>query len=210
MSIAVAVGLLSGRTVSVEAGLDESVATLKRRAQTALAVGNGRLLRSWGRLLDEKQIVKEAKLETETLLTLQVSDILVGGNFSVYWAILGDGSVVPGTRRKGRRQSCRARPFETRAADPSFCGVFAAILDNGSVVSWGPRKLAATVVLARLTQRRASDPRLSVCCCSYPDRRIGCSLHPRGKWRRHSCRAESAETRAADSSVLVCSCGHPG
>ena len=39
MSISIDVG--RGRTVSVEARLDESVATLKHRAQTALAVGKG-------------------------------------------------------------------------------------------------------------------------------------------------------------------------
>ena len=48
MSVVVAVSLISGNTVSVEAGLDESVATLKRRAQTALAVAKGRLRDSSG------------------------------------------------------------------------------------------------------------------------------------------------------------------
>ena len=43
MSVVVDVGLTSGKTVSVEVGLGESVATLKRRAQIALAVGKGRL-----------------------------------------------------------------------------------------------------------------------------------------------------------------------
>ena len=46
MSVVVEVALMSGKRVSVEAGLDESVATLKRRAQIALAVGKGRLLNS--------------------------------------------------------------------------------------------------------------------------------------------------------------------
>ena len=48
MSIAVEVGLLSGKTATVEAGLDEQVATLKLRVQTALGVGRGRLLDSSG------------------------------------------------------------------------------------------------------------------------------------------------------------------
>ena len=42
------VGLTSGRTVSVTAKLDEPVATLKRRAQTALAVGKGCLWEAAG------------------------------------------------------------------------------------------------------------------------------------------------------------------
>ena len=41
MSVVVDVGLIRGKTVSVEARLDESVATLKQRAQTALAIGKG-------------------------------------------------------------------------------------------------------------------------------------------------------------------------
>ena len=94
MSITVDVGLLSGRMVSVEARLDEPVATLKRRAQTALAVGNGRLLDSSARLLDEEQTVKKAKLETGITLTLQVGKVRVAGNTHAYSAILGDGSVV--------------------------------------------------------------------------------------------------------------------
>ena len=64
MSVVVDVGLISSRTVSVEeAGLHEFVATLKRRAQTGLVVGKGRLLNSGG-LLDDELTVQQAKLET--------------------------------------------------------------------------------------------------------------------------------------------------
>ena len=89
MSIAVDVGLLSGRTVSVEAGLDESVATLKRRAQTALAVRKGRLFDSSARLLDEQQTVKKAKLETGTSLTLHLArfeSVAMVPHFRPSWA----------------------------------------------------------------------------------------------------------------------------
>ena len=41
MPIALNVGLLSGRTVAVEANQDELVAALKLRAQTALGVKKG-------------------------------------------------------------------------------------------------------------------------------------------------------------------------
>ena len=70
MSVVVDVCLISGKTVSVEVKLDETVATLKRRAQTALAVGKGQLLDASGGLLDDDQSVKVAKLETGTSLTL--------------------------------------------------------------------------------------------------------------------------------------------
>ena len=52
MSIEVTVGLLSGKTATVTADLDEEVATLKRRAENALGVGRGRLVGSSGSALD--------------------------------------------------------------------------------------------------------------------------------------------------------------
>ena len=42
-SISIEVGLLSGRTVALEAGPDELVGALSMKAQKALAVGRGRL-----------------------------------------------------------------------------------------------------------------------------------------------------------------------
>ena len=77
MFVAVDVGLISGKTVTVEARLDESVATLKRRAQTALAVGKGRLLDSSGRLLDDELTLKKAKLETMAPLTLHLRKVQI-------------------------------------------------------------------------------------------------------------------------------------
>ena len=41
MPVVIDVGFISGKTVSAGAQLDEAVASLKRRAQTALAVGKG-------------------------------------------------------------------------------------------------------------------------------------------------------------------------
>ena len=52
MSITVEVSLISGKTATVEAGLDETVETLTQRAQTALGVGKGRLRDSFGVVLD--------------------------------------------------------------------------------------------------------------------------------------------------------------
>ena len=63
MSIAVEVGLLSGRTAAVKTGLNGSVGTLKHREQTALGVGKGRLLDRSGNVLDACTSVKRAKLQ---------------------------------------------------------------------------------------------------------------------------------------------------
>ena len=87
----------------METRLDESVGTLKRQAQTALAVGKGRLLDSSARLLDEQQTVQEADLRNGTLLTLQLGQVQVRGTRSkvegistcgAFAAILSDASVV--------------------------------------------------------------------------------------------------------------------
>ena len=143
MSIVVDVGFTTGKTVSVEAGLDESVGSLKQRAQTALAVGKGRLLDSSAKLLDEEQTVKEAKLQTRTLLTLQVGRVQVHGvdgtlAYGAFSAHLGDGSVAT--------WSLRHYGDDSRAVEDQLKGVqhiqashgsFAAILSDGSVVTWG-------------------------------------------------------------------------
>ena len=50
MSITVEVGLLSDKTATLIAGLDEAVAALKFRAQIALQVGKGRLVDSFGKI----------------------------------------------------------------------------------------------------------------------------------------------------------------
>ena len=52
MSITVDGGLLSGKTATVKADLDEEVGALKRRAQIAQGVGRGRLVGSSGSALD--------------------------------------------------------------------------------------------------------------------------------------------------------------
>ena len=98
MSVNVEVGLLSGMAVAVEAGLDETVATSKRRAQTALGVGRGRLLDSFGNALDAHVPIRRARVRTDDLLTLQISQTQVQSAVHhsgvVFAAILGDGSVV--------------------------------------------------------------------------------------------------------------------
>ena len=92
MSVVVDVGFMSGKTVSVKAKLDVSVGTLKRRAQTALGVGKGRLLDSGGPL-DDELTVKEAKLETGHSLTLQIGTVQIQTSGLAFAAIFGDESV---------------------------------------------------------------------------------------------------------------------
>ena len=93
MPVVVDVGLISGKTVSLQAGLDESVVTLKRRAQITLAVGKGRLLNSDG-LLDDELTVKAAKLETGTVLTLQLRRVQIQSSGLALAVILTDSAVV--------------------------------------------------------------------------------------------------------------------
>ena len=65
MSLALEVGLLSGETVSLNADEDESVESLRMRAQRALGTGKGLLLTSAGTVLDGETTVKIAKLQNQ-------------------------------------------------------------------------------------------------------------------------------------------------
>ena len=77
MSITVEVGLLSGKTVSVEADLNEEVGKMKRRAQIALGVGRGRLVGASGSVLDASSTIKRARLQSGDCLTLHVNRVTV-------------------------------------------------------------------------------------------------------------------------------------
>ena len=140
MSVVVDVGFMSGKTVSVEATFDETVASLLRRAQTALAVGKGRLLDSSGRLLDNERTVKEAKLETGISLTLQVPRVQIQAYRDAFATILGDGSVVTwGGVSCGGDTDTDAVQDQLKAVQQiqASRAAFAAILTDGSVVTWG-------------------------------------------------------------------------
>ena len=94
MSVTVEVGLLSGKTVSLRADLNEQVNTLRRRAQTALGVGRSRLLDHSGRALAVCALVKDSQLQNGASLTLHLSQVQACATDSAFAAILGDGSVV--------------------------------------------------------------------------------------------------------------------
>ena len=94
MSITVEVSLLSGKTATVQAGLDETVETLAQRAQIALGVGKGRLLDSSGVVLDGGAETAECQIRNGDVLTLHVKTVQIQCTQSSFAAILGDGSVV--------------------------------------------------------------------------------------------------------------------
>ena len=70
MSITVEVKLLSGKTATLQAELDEKVGSVKLRAQAALGVGKGRLLDSSGSTLDAGTEIKDTSLQNGDSLTL--------------------------------------------------------------------------------------------------------------------------------------------
>ena len=94
MSIAVEVGLLSGKTATLTVGLDETVQTLSRRAQITLGAGKGRLLDSSGVVLDGSQAIINTGIQNGSLLTLHVNELKIQATHGSFAAILGDGSVV--------------------------------------------------------------------------------------------------------------------
>ena len=94
MAIVVDVTLISGKRVSLEADLNDSVQSLAKRARTALGVGHGRVLSSSGSFLDGDMTLGTARLQTGECLTLQVGTGRVRDGNGCFAAILGDGSVV--------------------------------------------------------------------------------------------------------------------
>ena len=138
MSIAVQVGLISGKTAALEVGLDDDVETLKHRAQIALGVGRGRLLNSAGSVLDAGAPIKESSLQDGDVLTLHVSLLQIQASGRAFAAILGDGSVVTwGDADFGGNSSAVQDQLKNVQHIQASCHAFAAILDDGSVVTWG-------------------------------------------------------------------------
>ena len=92
MSIDVEVGLISGRTATVQAASDETVATLKRRAQAALGVGIGRLLDSSGCVVDGCAPIKKARVQTgDNLILLHTDTVQVQASYDgAFAAVFAD------------------------------------------------------------------------------------------------------------------------
>ena len=103
MSIAVEVGLLSGNSVTVQASWQEDVEALNRRAEVALGVGKGRLLDSFGRVLDACAAIQTAGIQNGDTLTLHVYQVQTQAAPDAFATILGDGSVVTWGSTRSRR-----------------------------------------------------------------------------------------------------------
>ena len=76
MSITVEVRLLSGKTATVQAGLEEKVEALKFRSQTALGIGKGRLVDPSGSVLDAAAQINSTGLQDGDSLTLHLSSLV--------------------------------------------------------------------------------------------------------------------------------------
>ena len=138
MFLTLNVALLSGKTASVQAELDDTVEAVKVRAQTALGVGKGRVVNASGNVLDACSTIKDARLHDGDSLTLHINRVQVQANYCAFAAILGDGSVA--TRGipvcggdSGAVKDLLKGVQQIQATDNAF----AAILGDGSVVTWG-------------------------------------------------------------------------
>ena len=138
MSIIVEVVLLSGSKAIVEARVDESIETLKNRAQTALEVGRGRLLDSSGRALVGSSKIIDSSLRSGDCLSLHLSRVQIKASFGAFAAILGDGSVVTwGKAEYGGDSSAVQDQLKNVQQVQALFGTFAAVLGDGSAVTWG-------------------------------------------------------------------------
>ena len=75
MPLVLDVTLISDKRVSLEADLNASLESFKKRARRALGVGMGRLLNASGSVLDEDATLATAGLRTGDCLTLQIGQV---------------------------------------------------------------------------------------------------------------------------------------
>ena len=138
MSIALEVGLLSGKTAIVEAGLDEEVGALISRAQTALGVGKGRLVDVSGAVLDATMPIKCTTLQDGGSLILHVNRVQACGTMFAVAALLGDGTVVTwgDVEYGGDSTAVQDELKNVQQIQASSCS-FAALRGDGTVVTWG-------------------------------------------------------------------------
>ena len=139
MSIAVEVSLLSGKTATVQAGLDEKVNSVILQAQLALGVSKGRLVGASGFVLDGSALTKHASIRNGDVLTFHASKVQVQATSSACVAVLGDGSVVIWhiyAACGGHGSDVKDHLKNVQQIQASF-DAFDAILGDGSVVTWG-------------------------------------------------------------------------
>ena len=83
------VSLISGKTVSLETHDDESLESLRLRAQRALGAGKGRLFTSAGSALDGETPLKRARLQNAEPLMFQVGRVATQATCQAFATILG-------------------------------------------------------------------------------------------------------------------------
>ena len=138
MSINVEVSLLSGKTAAVQAGLDETLETLKQRAQVVLGSRKGRLLDASGDVLDGRAEITNSRIQNGDWLTLHISRVELQSSDQAFAALLGDGSVVSwGHADFGGNSSAAQGQLQNVQQIQASRSAFAAILDDGIVVTWG-------------------------------------------------------------------------
>ena len=148
MAVSVSVSLLSGKSASLSAAADETIGSLKRRAQIALGVGSARLvLPDGGCIIDGEQPVKRLCRNGDTL-TLHITESRVQSTNLALAAIRGDATVaVYGHRLYGG--DCRAvqdQLFNVQHIQ-STDRAFAAIRGDGNVVTWETLTMVVTAAL---------------------------------------------------------------
>ena len=137
MSLSFEVGLISGKTVSLQTHGEESVESLRLRAQKALRAGKGRLVDSNGSVVDGAVSLKWARLQHAEPLVLQVRRVDLYGGKAAFAAILGDGSVVIWGDAGCGDSSAVGDQLNNVQQIQATERAFAAILADGSVVTWG-------------------------------------------------------------------------
>ena len=134
-------------------GLDETVETLTQRAQIALGVGKGRLLDSFGVVLDGYV----SNIQNGDSLTLHVRGVEIQSTSCSFAAILGDGSVVTwGLADCGGDSTAVQDQLKNVQQIQAASIAFAAILGDGSVVAWGRAEFGGDTVLRRVSCKASS------------------------------------------------------
>ena len=132
--------LLSGRSVILEAELDEDVEVFKQRAQNELSVGMGRYVFPREPKTPEARTIGEYGLRTDDVVHLYfqpVRILAITSREAAFAAILCDGSVVTWGNANGGDSSAVQDQLKDVQHIQASGGAFAAILGDGSVVTWG-------------------------------------------------------------------------
>ncbi|OLP89449.1 hypothetical protein AK812_SmicGene29092 [Symbiodinium microadriaticum] len=170
MSITVEVSLLSGKTATLQARLDERVETLKQRAQVALGGRKGGLLDASGVVLDGREEITNSWIQNGDSLTLHISSIEIQSSAQAFAAILGDASVVSwGDAATGGDSSAVQVQLQNVQQIQATGGAFAAVCSDGSVVTWGDARFggdssAAQGVLQNVQHIQATDDAFAAVC----------------------------------------------